>query len=193
MWKSPADSPSAFSYCDPQRGRESYPSPNFSSITKANSIGFSGNSSQPAVSSNSMYWANRAETVTESFVPIVTKGSSEKKQGTGNGYRLFGIQLLDNSHMEENLSAVKVSGTVGDERPVTSLEAESDQHSEPSNINRTDVPSVSCEPEKSCLRSPQESQSRQIRSCTKVNRTVGCFFFKISCVNLTNLSLDIKI
>lgn len=169
MWKSPAESPSAFSYCDPQRGRESYPSPKLTSVTKANTLGLSGNSSQPAVSSSSMYWSNRVETVMDSFVPIVSKESGEKRQGTGNGCRLFGIQLLDKSNSEETLPVVTVPGTVGDERPVPSLEFESDQHSEPSNINRSDVPSVSCEPEKSCLRSPQESQSRQIRSCTKVH------------------------
>ncbi|KAK9287289.1 hypothetical protein L1049_015702 [Liquidambar formosana] len=170
MWKSPVESPSAFSYCDPQRGRESYPSPKYSCVTKANSLGFNGNCSLPAVSSNSMYWSSRVEPVTESFSPIVNKECGEKRQGTGNGYRLFGIQLLDNSNMEETSPVVTVSGTVGDDRPVPSLDAESDQHSEPSNRNQSDNPYLSCEPEKSCLRSPQESQSRQIRSCTKVHK-----------------------
>ncbi|KAK9286045.1 hypothetical protein L1049_014424 [Liquidambar formosana] len=170
MWKSPVESPSAFSYCDPQRGRESYPSPKYSCVTKASSLGFNGNCSLPAVSSNSMYWSSRVEPVTESFSPIVNKECGEKRQGTGNGYRLFGIQLLDNSNMEETSPVVTVSGTVGDDRPVPSLDAESDQHSEPSNRNQSDNPYLSCEPEKSCLRSPQESQSRQIRSCTKVHK-----------------------
>ncbi|KAH7576019.1 hypothetical protein JRO89_XS02G0278400 [Xanthoceras sorbifolium] len=162
MWKSPVES-QAFSYCDSQHGRDLYPSPKFSPASKANSLGFGGNSSLAAVTSNSMYWPNRAENVMESFAPVVSRELSEKRQGTGNTYRLFGIQLVGNSNIEEPSAAVTMSATMGDDRPVPSLDADSDQHSEPSN-----VPSVSCDAEKSCLRSPQESQSRQIRSCTKV-------------------------
>ncbi|XP_059446026.1 auxin response factor 1 [Corylus avellana] len=166
VWKSPVEAPSAFSYCESQRGRDFYPSSNFNSAAKGNSFSFSGNNSVTAVSSNSMYWPNRVEAVTESFSPVVNKESAEKRQGTGNGCRLFGIQLLDNSNMEETSPVVTMSRTPGDELPVQYLDTESDQHSEP---NRSDVPSVSCDAEKSCLRSPQESQSRQIRSCTKVH------------------------
>lgn len=169
MWKSPLESP-AFSYCESQRGRDFYPSPNFNSAAKGNSFSFSGNNSVAAVSSNSVYWSNGAEAVTESFSPVVNKESGEKRQGTGNGCRLFGIQLLDNCNMEETLPVVTMSRTAEDE---PYLDAESDQHSEP---NRSDVPSVSCDAEKSCLRSPQESQSRQIRSCTKV---VSCAFYNL--------------
>lgn len=165
MWKSPVEAPSAFSYCESQRGRDFYPSSNFNSATKGNSFSFSGNNSVTAVSSNSMYWSNRVEAVTESFSPVVNKESGEKRQGTGNGCRLFGIQLLENSNMEETSPVVTMSRTPGDELPVQYLDAESDQNSEP---NRSDVPSVSYDAEKSCLRSPHESQSRQIRSCTKV-------------------------
>ena len=164
MWKSSVESPSGFPYCDPHRGRDLYPSPKFSSITKTNSFSFSGNSSPAAVSSNSMYWSNRMETATESFAPAVNKESGEKRRDAGSGCRLFGFQLLDNSTVEETLPVL----TVGEDQPVPSLDVESDQHSEPSNINRSDIPSVSCEPDKLSLRSPQESQSRQIRSCTKV-------------------------
>lgn len=165
MWKSSVESPSGFPYCDPHRGRDLYPSPKFSSITKTNSFSFSGNSSPAAVSSNSMYWSNRMETATESFAPAVNKESGEKRRDAGSGCRLFGFQLLDNSTVEETLPVL----TVGEDQPVPSLDVESDQHSEPSNINRSDIPSVSCEPDKLSLRSPQESQSRQIRSCTKVH------------------------
>ncbi|CAK7357204.1 unnamed protein product [Dovyalis caffra] len=153
VWKPLAES-SAFSYGDSQRGRDLYPSPNFSTTAKANSLGFSGNGPVAGVSPNSMYWHNRVESVTDSFAPVVNKNSGERRQGTGIGYRLFGIQLVDNSNAEGTSPVVTVSGTVGNDRPVMSLEAESDQHSEP---------------EKSCLRSPQELQSRQIRSCTKVH------------------------
>jgi auxin response factor len=101
-----------------------------------------------------MYRPNQVESVTDSFAPVVNKDLGERRQGTGIGYRLFGIQLIDNFNAEGTSPVVTVSGTVGNDRPVVSLEAESDQHSEP---------------EKSCLRSHQELQSRQIRSCTKVN------------------------
>ncbi|XP_004300014.1 PREDICTED: auxin response factor 1 [Fragaria vesca subsp. vesca] len=166
-WKSQAESPSAFSYNDPQRGRDLYPSPKYSSASKANSLCFTGNNSLAAVSGNPMLWSNRVEAVTESSSPVM-KDSVERRQSTGNGYRLFGIQLLENSNIEET-SPMVVSGKLGDVQQISSFDAESDQHSEPSNVNRSDLPSGSCDAEKSSLRSPQESQSRQIRSCTKVH------------------------
>ncbi|PQQ20573.1 auxin response factor 1 [Prunus yedoensis var. nudiflora] len=133
-WKSQVESPSAFSYSDPQRGRDIYPSPKYNSASKANSLCFTGNNSLAAVSGNSMFWSNRVDGVTESFSPVTNKDSGERRQGTGNGCRLFGIQLLENSNVEESSPVV-----------------------------------MGCDAEKSCLRSPQESQSRQIRSCTKVH------------------------
>ncbi|KAL6329197.1 hypothetical protein AAG906_014806 [Vitis piasezkii] len=141
MWKSSVESPSGFPYCDPHRGRDLYPSPKFSSITKTNSFSFSGNSSPAAVSSNSMYWSNRME--------------PNGRRDTGSGCRLFGFQLLDNSTVEETLPVL----TVGEDQPVPSLDVESDQHSEPSNINRSDIPSVSCEPDKLSLRSPRSRKA----------------------------------
>lgn len=166
IWKSSVESTS-FSYCDPQQGRGLYPSPKFNS-SATNFIGFSGNSSVGSPSNKSIYWSNRMENNLESISAIALKEAGEKRQGTGNGCRLFGIQLLENSNAEGNLQTVTLSGRVGDDRSVPSLDAESDQHSEPSNANRSDIPSVSCDAEKSCLQSPQESQSKQIRSCTKV-------------------------
>ncbi|EEF34538.1 Auxin response factor, putative [Ricinus communis] len=168
MWKPQTES-TAFSYGDFQRGRDLYPSHNFSTSAKTNYLGFSGNSPLSGVSPNSLYRPNRVESVTDSFVPVIDKDSGERRQGSGNGYRLFGIQLVGNSNAEETSPLITTSGMVGDDRPVVSFDAESDQHSEPSNINRSEIPSISCEPEKSCLRSPQELQSRQIRSCTKVH------------------------
>lgn len=166
MWKSPVDRPSTFAYGDPPRGLDLYPSPNFSSATKGSSLSYSENGSLPPVSTRPMRWSNQVETVTESFAPLANKESCEKRQS--NGYRLFGIELLDHSTMEET-SPMVLSGAAVEDRPVPSLDTESDWCSEPSNINRSDIPSVSCEPEKSSLRSPQESQTRQIRSCTKVH------------------------
>lgn len=160
MWKSPAESPSALSYCEPQRGWDGYPSPKFSSGARtSSSIGFTGNNSLPALSSPSTYWSNpkRGETAVEPFASV-NKESAEKRPGTSNGCMLFGIQLVD---IQEN-------SPLGEDRLLPSLGAESDGHSEPLNVNRTDVPSLSCEPETSCIRTPQ-SQSKHIRSCTKVH------------------------
>lgn len=162
MWKSPVDRPTAFSYCDPARGRDLYPSPKLSSCTKGSTLSYNENSSLPPT-----FWSNQVETITESFAPVLNRETGEKRQGSG--YRLFGIELLDHSTVEEP-SPMVLNGEAMEDQPVASLDAESDQHSEPSNINRSGVPSVSCEPEKSCLRSPLDSQSRQIRSCTKVLR-----------------------
>ncbi|BBG96246.1 auxin response factor 2 [Prunus dulcis] len=156
-WKSQVESPSAFSYSDPQRGRDIYPSPKYNSASKVNSLCFAGNNSLAAVSGNSMFWSNRVDGVTESFSPVTNKDCGERRQGTGNGCRL-GVFTCGYGVWE-----------IGDIRPISSFDAESDQHSEPSNVNRSDLPSGSCDAEKSCLRSPQESQSRQIRSCTKVH------------------------
>ncbi|KAJ9174847.1 hypothetical protein P3X46_013448 [Hevea brasiliensis] len=165
-WKPPTESP-ALSYGDSQCGRDLYPSHNFSTTAKANSLGFSGNSPHSSVSPSSMYWPNWVESVTDSFVPVIKKDYGERRQSTGNGFRLFRIQLVDNSNAEETSSLAIESGMGGDS-PVVSLDAESDRHSEPSNVNWSEIPSVSCEPEKSSLRSPQELQSWQSSSCTKV-------------------------
>ncbi|KAI4296146.1 hypothetical protein L6164_036128 [Bauhinia variegata] len=167
VWKAPAES-SPFTYRDSQHGRDLYPSAKFNSAATS-FLGFGGNSSLGIVSNNSMYRSNRLENSTESFSPLAPKESGEKRQATGNGCRLFGIQLLENSNIEEGMPTVALSGRVADDGPALSLDTESDQHSEPSNVNRSDVPSMSCDAEKSCLRSPQESQSKQIRSCTKVH------------------------
>ncbi|XP_030498838.2 auxin response factor 1 isoform X2 [Cannabis sativa] len=167
-WKSLGDSPSAFSYCDQQRGQELYSSPKFSSASKSTSLGFSGNNNLATMSSNTMYWSNRVDAVTDSF--SIYKDSGERKQNSGSSCRLFGIQLVHNSNLEDTspVQVVAMAGSFGDALPVPSLDAES-EHSEPSNVNRADHPSVSYDAEKSSLRSPQESQSRQIRSCTKVH------------------------
>ncbi|ESR44698.1 hypothetical protein CICLE_v10003317mg, partial [Citrus x clementina] len=123
--------------------------------------------SRPPVSPSPAADISVLENLTESFAPVVNKESSEKRQGNGNTCRQFGIPHIDNSNVEEASPAFTMSGAMGDDRAIPCLDADSDQHSEPSNINRSDVPSVSCDAEKSCPRSPQESQSRQIRSCTK--------------------------
>lgn len=153
IWKSPGESPVAAS-AEVERTRDQ-----FSSVTKAGSAGFTANSSLPAISSQSIYWSNRADNASESLGSVVNKESGEKRKSSGAGCRLFGIQLFDHSNLDE------FSTGVDEDLPVPSLEAESDR----SNVNRSDVPSLSCDPDKSSQRSPSESQSKQSRTCTKVH------------------------
>lgn len=166
MWKSPVDRPAAFQYGDPQRARDSYPSNNGSAINGV-SHGHSENGSLPPASTTSIHWSNLREAVTESFEPLIDTERGGKRQT--NGYRLFGIELLDPSTVEET-SPMILSRAVADERPICPLDTESEWRSEPSNMYRSDIPTASCDPEKSSIRSP-ELHARQIRSCTKV-----CFF-----------------
>lgn len=164
MWKSPVDRPAAFQYGDPQRARDSYPSNNGSAINGV-SHGYSENGSLPPASTTSIHWSNFREAVTESFEPLIDKEGGGKRQT--NGYRLFGIELLDPSTVEET-SPMILSRAVADERPICPLDTESEWRSEPSNMYRSDIPTASCDPEKSSIRSP-ELHARQIRSCTKVH------------------------
>ncbi|GJX25757.1 auxin response factor 1, partial [Tanacetum coccineum] len=164
MWKSPVDRPAAFQYGDPQCARDIYPLNNGSSINGV-PHSYSENGSLPPASSTSIHWSNLREAVTESFEPLIDKEGGGKRQT--NGYRLFGIELLDHSTVEET-SPMILSRAVADERPIFSLDTESEWRSEPLNVNRSGIPSASCDPEKSSMRST-ELHARQIRSCTKVH------------------------
>ncbi|XP_068651681.1 auxin response factor 1-like isoform X1 [Aristolochia californica] len=171
MWKS-ADKPASnLSYPSMQRGRQVYPSSaTLFSMANSGPYAFIGNNTPSSVSSTPSYWSNRGDGPSECFTPGGSKEHGEKRLDSGsNGYRLFGIQLMENPHVEEMLAAPTVSGGRVDDQPAPSMEAESDRQSQPSNTNHSDVPAVSSEPEKSCLRSSQETQSKQTRSCTKVH------------------------
>ncbi|CAE5962628.1 unnamed protein product [Arabidopsis arenosa] len=154
VWKSPADTPSSV--------------PLFSPPAKAATFGHGGNKSF-GVSIGSAFWPSNADSAAESFASAFNNESTEKKQTNGNVCRLFGFELVENVNVDECFSAASVSGAVAVDQPVPSNEFDSGQQSEPLNINQSDIPSGSGDPEKSSLRSPQESQSRQIRSCTKVH------------------------
>ncbi|KAL3620768.1 Arf GTPase arf1 [Castilleja foliolosa] len=159
MWRSPVDSPSAFSYRDPLRDRDQYQSPKLSSGPRVISP-MSYNENSLLIPSNSMHQPNQIETAAESYTPV-----AEKRQT--NGCRLFGIELLDNSTVEDTSPPLQLEAIIEDSH--IPLDADYEQQSKPSNRNPSDVRSVSCDPEKSCLRSPHEPHSRQIRSCTKVH------------------------
>ncbi|KAJ8484240.1 hypothetical protein OPV22_016725 [Ensete ventricosum] len=170
LWKSAAESTQNFSFSglrDKELCAPSCPTSVFPSASKPESIDFNGNNGPSAVNS-AMYWPFRTEPQTDSLIADINKEQSEKKQETSTGCWLFGIQLVEGSAVGE-LSPPTTNSCVREEQAVTSLDVESDQQSQPSNINRSDAPAVSSEPEKSCLRSTQECQSRQLRSCTKVH------------------------
>lgn len=117
-----------------------------------------------------MCWSPCADAQTESFSVSINKEPTRKKQESsiGNGCRLFGI-LIESSNTAEESSLVVADSVVAEDRPLPSQDIESEQQSQPSNANQSDAPVISSEPEKSCPRLPQESQSRQLRSCTKVS------------------------
>ncbi|XP_073277958.1 auxin response factor 1-like isoform X2 [Primulina huaijiensis] len=157
MWKSPSDSPSAFTCHDPLRGPDLYRSPKPSSVTKISTLSYNGN--LLPLSSNSIYQSN-IETAAESITP-----ASDRRHG--NGYRLFGIELVDHSTVEANPLAVLTGAAVEDFH--VPLDIESEHQSEPSDCNHSNFPSLIYDPDKSFLISPHEPRNRQIRSCTKVH------------------------
>ncbi|KAK4766372.1 hypothetical protein SAY87_008014 [Trapa incisa] len=160
---------SAFSNGDLLLGKELY-SYNVSSATKASTLSFAGNSSVTAGASGSLHWHKHTETISESFAPLsCNRELGGKRQNIGSiGCRLFGIQLLNSGNADDDLPSTVTPATAGDDRPILSADADS-QSSEPSNINYSNIPSVSSDPEKSCLQYSQESHGRHIRSCTKVH------------------------
>lgn len=168
MWKSSIQSP-ALSYCDPQRGQGFYPSQKFSSAGRGTSSGLIGDKSLHAISDNATYWTNKSDAVKESFAPVINQESDQRGPVGGNGCRLFGIQLLESPEVVKSSPLAVLSRDVGDGQQPTSVDTECEEHSEPSDSNRCENPSASGDAEKSSLRSPQESQGRQIRSCTKVS------------------------
>ncbi|KAK9750122.1 hypothetical protein RND81_02G175000 [Saponaria officinalis] len=156
IWKSLAESPSVA--CSGAARDQ------FSSVTRACSLGLTANSSILAPSSQSIFLSNKKENVSKSFASVVSKETGEKRKNSGAGCRLFGIQLVDNSNLEETCAGAS-SEMIREEHPVPSLEVESDH----SNVNRLDVPSLSCDLGRSSERSLPESQSKQSRTCTKVH------------------------
>jgi len=105
------------------------------------------------------YWSAR-DTRADSCAASTNRVIVEKKQEpSSGGCRLFGIDIC--SAEEEVLPVVTAPG-VGYEQTAASVELNSDKLSQPSDVNNSDAPAASSEG------SPLESQSRQVRSCTKV-------------------------
>ncbi|KAL2939463.1 Auxin response factor 1 [Bienertia sinuspersici] len=146
MWKSPGDPHTACAEFERTRDQ-------FLSVTKPGSSCLTAKSPLPGIPNQLMYWSNRADKVSESLGSVVNKESGEKRKSSLAGCRLFGIQLFDHSNLDQT------STRNGEDQPIPSLEAESDR----SNANQSDVPSLSCDPDKTL------SQSKQNRTCTKVH------------------------
>ncbi|KAF2569795.1 hypothetical protein F2Q68_00025417 [Brassica cretica] len=149
LWKSPAVNPSSVPLFSPSAN---------------------GGNKSFGVSIGSAFWPTHADSAAESFASAVNNESpTEKKQTNGNVCRLFGFELVENVNVDECFSAASVSGAVAVDQPVPSNEFDSGRQPEPLSVNQSNIPSGSGDPEKSSPRSPQESQIRQIRSCTKVH------------------------
>lgn len=160
-----------FSFSGPQRGEEPYssykPACIFSSASQSGSIGFNASNAPSTAINSRLCWPIMTETQSDTFSASINREPCDRKQETSKGCRLFGIQLIESSGMGEMSPVPTISG-VGVDQPAISLEVDSDLQSRPSNIERSDAPADNSEPEKLCLRSSWETQSRQPRSCTKV-------------------------
>lgn len=158
-WKYPIDCSPGLSDSRPQ---ESHPplqtSSIFSSALKANPLGFTSSTSHAAISKNSAYRSQHSG----ASIPVANKESGRKSRDVGNGCRVFGVQLVNNSTLEENST---IFPKVGEDLQL-SLNTNSDQQLRPLEMNQLDI---SCDAETSCLGSPHEMQSKRIRSCTKVH------------------------
>ncbi|CAN6273078.1 unnamed protein product [Urochloa humidicola] len=157
FWKSAAEPSQAFSFSGLQRTQELYHSNPNSIFSSPLNVGFNSKNERSTPTNNHLYWPIR-DTRTESYSASINKPPPERKQESAVvGCRLFGIEIGN------AVSPVVTVASVGqDQPPAVSVDVESDQLSQPSHANKTDVPAASSE------RSPHETESRQVRSCTKV-------------------------
>ncbi|TVT98230.1 hypothetical protein EJB05_56449 [Eragrostis curvula] len=157
-WKSPSEQIRTLSFSDPQRARELFPSVPASTFSSSSNIGFN-TMNEPSMLNNQFYWSVR-DSRADSCAASTNKVTVEKKRESGSaGCRLFGIEIC--SAEEEAMTAVTASGLDYDQT-AASVDLTSDKLSHPSDVNNSDGPATSSE------RSLLESQSRQVRSCTKV-------------------------
>lgn len=167
LWKSPTESSRTLSFSEPQRARELFPSIPTSTFSSSSNVSFNSKN-EPSMLTSQFYWSardTRADSCAASTNTVIVEKKQEPSSG---GCRLFGIDIC--SAEEEVLPVVTAPG-VGYEQTAASVELNSDKLSQPSDVNNSDAPAASCE------RSPLESQSRQVRSCTKVILYHISFFF----------------
>ncbi|PUZ76116.1 hypothetical protein GQ55_1G264300 [Panicum hallii var. hallii] len=157
FWKSPAEATHSFSFSGLQRTQELYHSNPNSIFSSSLNVGFHSKNERSTPTNNHLYWPIR-DTRTESYSASINKLPPERKQESAiAGCRLFGIEISN------AVSPLVTVASVGQgQPPAVSVDVESDQLSQPSQANKTDAPAASSE------RSPHETESRQVRSCTKV-------------------------
>jgi auxin response factor len=182
-WKSPSESTRTLSFTNPQRARELFPSVPTSTFPSSSNIGFNS-MNEPSMLNNQFYWSMR-DPRADSCAASTNNVTVEKKRETGSaGCRLFGIEIC--SAEEEALPVVTAARPCYDQT-AASVNFASDKLSQPSDVNNSDTPAASRE----C--SPLESQSRQVRSCTKVIIYNIIFIFKIffSCFWFTDSLINV--
>ncbi|KAF8653144.1 hypothetical protein HU200_062589 [Digitaria exilis] len=157
FWKSQAEPTQAFSFSGLHRTQELYHSSPNSVFSSSLSVGFNSKNERSTPTNNHLYWPIH-DMRTESYSASINKAAPERKQESATaGCRLFGIEI--GSAVSP---VVTVASVAQDQPPAVSVDVESDQLSQPSHANKTDAPAASSE------RSPHETESRQVRSCTKV-------------------------
>uniref|UniRef100_A0A0A9DP21 Auxin-responsive protein n=1 Tax=Arundo donax TaxID=35708 RepID=A0A0A9DP21_ARUDO len=158
LWKSPSETTQTLSFSDPQQARELFPSIPTSAFTSSSNVGFNSKN-EPSMLNNQFYWSVR-DTRADSCAASTNKVTIEKKRELSSaGCRLFGIEIF--TAEGEALPVVTAPG-LGYDQTAGSVDLNSDKLSQPSEVNNSDAPASSSEP------FPLESQSRQVRSCTKV-------------------------
>jgi auxin response factor len=158
LWKSPTDSARTLSFSDSQRARELFPSIPTSTFSSSSNVNFNSKN-EPSMLNSQFYWSardTRADSCAASTNAVIVEKKQEQNSG---GCRLFGIDICS---AEEEVLPVVTASALGYDQTAASVELNSDKLSQPSDVNNSDAPGASSE------RSPPESQSRQVRSCTKV-------------------------
>lgn len=158
LWKSPIESSCTLSFSEPQRARELFPSIPTSTLSSSSNVSFNSKN-EPSMLTSQFYWSARHTRADSCAASTNTVVIEKKQEPSSGGCRLFGINIC--SAEEEVLPEVTAPG-VGYEQTAASVELNSDKLSQPSDVNNSDALAASSE------RSPLESQSRQVRSCTKV-------------------------
>jgi auxin response factor len=125
---------------------------------------------EPSMLNNQFYWSIR-DSRAGSFAASSNKVTVEKKRESGSaGCRLFGIEIC--SAEEEALPVVTAPDPCHDQT-TASVDFDLDKLSQPSDVNNSDAQAACRE------HSPLGSQSRQVRSCTKVTFYNTTSIFKI--------------
>ncbi|KAL6845785.1 hypothetical protein ACP4OV_024360 [Aristida adscensionis] len=157
LWKSPSEPTRTLSFSEPQQAQELFPSIPTSNLSSSSNIVFSSKN-ESSMLSNQFYWSGRDSRADSCSASTNRVPVEKKRESSSAGCRLFGIEIC--SAEEEALPIVTAPGLCYDHTSAL-VGLNSDKLSQPSDFTSSDAPADSD-------RSPIESQSRQVRSCTKV-------------------------